>query len=108
MREATYRAARLLSEAVAAGDLAASAINPFRHTQAQRNDVSKLLRRWIQDGSLGTDVTQGDLPRLTSMLVGLGPLDPLVRDPSVLSIQVQDYDAVLVQRNHDRFTSQPG
>ena len=99
MKKAVYNAARLLSEKVADGDLPASAINPFRHTGAERSEVSCLLREWIQDGRLGTDVTLGDLSRITSMLVGLGPLDTLVRDPSVISIQVQGHDNVLAQRS---------
>jgi len=99
MKQAVYSAARLLSEKVAKGDLPASAINPFRHTRSERTEVNRLLREWIQDGKLGHDVTMGDLSGLTSMLVGLGPLDQLVRDPSVISIQVQGHDNVLAQRS---------
>jgi pilus assembly protein CpaF len=99
MRRAVYNAARLLSEKVADGDLAPSAVNPFRHTKAERNEVGRLLREWIQNGMLGHDVTMADLSKLTSMLVGLGPLDQLVRDPSVISIQVQGNDNVLAQRS---------
>jgi pilus assembly protein CpaF len=99
VKEAVHKAARLLSQRVAEGDLPPSAINPFRHTQAEREMVSRLLREWIKDGQLGTDVTLGDLSKLTSILVGLGPLDTVARDPSVISIQVQGHDSVLVQRS---------
>jgi pilus assembly protein CpaF len=99
VKQAIRNAARLLSQQVADDNLPPSAINPFRHTQAERNEVSRLLREWIQSGKLGTDVTLGDLSRLTSVLVGLGPLDTVARDPSVISIQVQGYDSVLVQRS---------
>lgn len=99
MEEAIQEASRLLGEAVASGKLPPSALNPFEHTERQRTTVSRLLARWVEAGRLGGRVTAGDLPGLVSRLIGLGPLDGLVRDESVISIQVMAHDRVLAQRS---------
>lgn len=99
MDKAIQEASRLLGEAVASGDLRASSLNPFQHTQEQRKTVSRLLAQWIHSGRLGARITEGDLPDLVSRLIGLGPLDALVQDRSVISIQVMAHDRVLAQRS---------
>jgi pilus assembly protein CpaF len=97
--KAIQEASRLLGKAVASGELPASALNPFQRTQGQRSTVSRLLARWVRTGKLGGRVTEGDLPDLVSRLIGLGPLDGLVLDGSVISIQVVAHDRVLAQRS---------
>lgn len=99
MEAAIQEASRLLGKAVATGELPPSALNPLEQTERQRTTVARLLARWVEEGRLGGRVTAGDLPGLASRLIGLGPLDGLVRDESVISIQVMAHDRVLAQRS---------
>ncbi len=98
---AIREASRLLNEVVTAGrhpDLPREVQNPFQHTDAQRRAVLSLLRQWQQTGKLGTDLTGADVETLASLLVGMGPLDPLIQDPAVISINVLAHNQILVQR----------
>jgi pilus assembly protein CpaF len=99
MREALSVAAEALSRAVAREELSPDAINPFRHTEAQRRDVRHLLSRMRAEGRLPSHIAESDLPEITRWLVGMGPLDPLLEDPSIVSVQVTAHDRCAVYRN---------
>ena len=99
LREALSKAAEQINRAVTSGALPREAANPFRHTDEQRG----MCRRFIADlrgqGLLGPQVTAADTDTIVRWLVGMGPLDPLLDDPSVISIQVISEDSVSVYRS---------
>ena len=98
---AVRRASELLNEALTHGEaLPPEAQNPFQSTPEQRLIVLGLLRRWLQENRLGDGLMTGaDLEALAALLVGMGPLDFLISDVSVVSINVLAHDQVWVQRS---------
>lgn len=101
--KAVQVAARLIQQEVAregGGDarLTRDALNPFRSSPEERLKVQRLLEKWSREGKLDSQVTASDLSSLTAMLIGMGPLDPLIEDRSVISINVLGPQQVQVQR----------
>ena len=98
VQEALRKAATELNRAVARGELLEEAINPFRHTNQQRLKVRRRVEEMLADGTLGSRITAADLSKLMSYLIGMGPLDDLIEDSSIISIQVMGHDHVSVYR----------
>lgn len=98
VREALRKAATELNRAVARGELPEEAINPFRHTNQQRLKVRRRVEAMLAEGTLGSRTTAADLPKLMSYLIGMGPLDDLIEDSSIISIQAMGHDHVSVYR----------
>ena len=97
-RDAIIDASSKLNLAVQKGVLPEEAANPFKSNERHRVDVLAYLRQLMSRGELDSQVTESDLKPLAATLVGMGPLDELIVDKSVSSIQVLDYDHVLVNR----------
>lgn len=93
------RASLALNKAASDGKngIKPDALNPFRNSEDQRRLVRGVLQR-LQETSELSEVTATDLDALVSQLVGLGPLDALVGDSSVVSVQVLAHDRVLAYR----------
>jgi pilus assembly protein CpaF len=90
------RAAKHINTAVAEGRLPAVAANPFGHTPEQRKACELFVRRLAREGQLGSGVQDRDVSQLLPWLIGMGPLDPLLEDEAVVSVQVQAHDDVWV------------
>ncbi len=98
---AIKKAATRLNSAAAANEhgLTRDALNPFLQDSQQRSRVRAFISNMIHQEELGPEVIRGDLDKLVSLLVGMGPLDGLIQDPQVISIQVLGAKDVLVQRS---------
>ena len=92
------RATAYLNRTIATNpELTPNLLNPFSTNKSRRDKVESLLRVGYHNNQFS--VPEGDIPQLASYTAGLGPLDALLLDPSVSSIQVMDYNHVLVQRS---------
>jgi pilus assembly protein CpaF len=86
------RISRHLFTAVSEGRLPDSALNPFRQATGERADILRLLRSDIQSGAL--DVRLSDIQGALPHIIGLGPLEELMNEPQIISVNVQDYHTV--------------